>query len=644
MATITSEKSGNWSATTTWAGGIIPGNGDSVVIAEGHEVMFNIDQSGFANGLAGLLINGILYWDNTKVTCLKMNGNITGTGRLYVAGMWEMNPATDGYTPVSGYPNVWRDYGIAAIETLEGVRFTPADSIEEVNETPNSFYQVWEEGSHITYWNDTDSVNRYFTGINWPPNGSEYRAYILFNSTGTINVPHIQMYGEFPEREYTQLDADANAGQNQIILKEDLDLQQGDVISIGCGSENGNMTDTTKGAYTVNSYDYTTKTVTLTADLQKNRLIEDYVCIGSRPIKITRTSGTNALITAKIDDIIIKGVYINFYFISNSSSDITNMSENILADHCTSADKVLLYNVKNSIISNSSRITGGTSDLCYGVNNLLINDIGINGADLTPGNKNIIMNCVQQNTMAISTCKEARNSIFKNSGSINPNYPSTYINCEFSGIGNPTWGNLNQIFESIFIDCVFKDSDTGYFGYILPVLYHCIFEGNDINLDLKESWNNNSKIESFDHNQLPGNYKAWMHGGRIETDTEDTTILPGRLILNCESADYPVFRDFPVTLVAYRNMWWWASVLKDFTGGEVKMELIDPTADPLVDPSAVPLASYILEDVEDVLTALKLNYRSNRNMQAILRVSAQNNTGSVQLNTRLIEKRVKYGR
>jgi hypothetical protein len=31
-------------------------------------------------------------------------------------------------------------------------------------------------------------------------------------------------------------------------------------------------------------------------------------------------------------------------------------------------------------------------------------------------------------------------------------------------------------------------------------------------------------------------------------------------------------------------------------------------------------------------------------MQAILRVSAQNSTGAVQMNTRLIEKRVKYGR
>ena len=74
------------------------------------------------------------------------------------------------------------------------------------------------------------------------------------------------------------------------------------------------------------------------------------------------------------------------------------------------------------------------------------------------------------------------------------------------------------------------------------------------------------------------------------------------------------------------------------------MELIDPAADPINDPTAAPLTSNILPNEINKTLKLKISYKSNRNMPAILRISAKNDSGTVEMDTRLIERRIKYGR
>ena len=85
MATRTSAKSGNWSATDTRDGGVVPVNGDSFTIASGHTVVFDVDQSGMATGMAASTITGTLTVTTaaSTTTFLKMNGNISGTGNFY---------------------------------------------------------------------------------------------------------------------------------------------------------------------------------------------------------------------------------------------------------------------------------------------------------------------------------------------------------------------------------------------------------------------------------------------------------------------------------------------------------------------------------------------------------------------------------
>lgn len=83
MATITSAGSGLWSATATWVGGSVPVDDDSVVIASGHTVEFDVDTSGFANGIAGITVTGTLSLTRTAGTYyLKMKAatQIAGAG------------------------------------------------------------------------------------------------------------------------------------------------------------------------------------------------------------------------------------------------------------------------------------------------------------------------------------------------------------------------------------------------------------------------------------------------------------------------------------------------------------------------------------------------------------------------------------
>lgn len=84
MAVITSSQTGLWSAGATWIGGIVPGDGDAAIVDVPHRVTFDVDQSAFPNGVAGLTINGILDTDDSADHYLKMDGDVIGSGNWYI--------------------------------------------------------------------------------------------------------------------------------------------------------------------------------------------------------------------------------------------------------------------------------------------------------------------------------------------------------------------------------------------------------------------------------------------------------------------------------------------------------------------------------------------------------------------------------
>ncbi len=74
---------GKWSETTTWAGAVVPGPGDSVTILVGDVVLFDVDMSGWVDGIAGLTCNGTIHCSTAAGTyCLKTSADIGGTGTI----------------------------------------------------------------------------------------------------------------------------------------------------------------------------------------------------------------------------------------------------------------------------------------------------------------------------------------------------------------------------------------------------------------------------------------------------------------------------------------------------------------------------------------------------------------------------------
>jgi hypothetical protein len=99
VATISSAQSGKWSLTTTWVGGVVPVNLDTVIVASDHTVEFDVDQSAFANGLAALTITGNLSASLSPGTYyLKMLGHVAGTGNLIAGSEASPYPSTCKFT------------------------------------------------------------------------------------------------------------------------------------------------------------------------------------------------------------------------------------------------------------------------------------------------------------------------------------------------------------------------------------------------------------------------------------------------------------------------------------------------------------------------------------------------------------------
>jgi len=83
MAIITSAQSGNFNATSTWVGGVVPVDNDSFIINTGHTVTYNV-ATPVTNGFDDSDIYGILQTQLATSTVLRMNGRL----RVRTAGTY----------------------------------------------------------------------------------------------------------------------------------------------------------------------------------------------------------------------------------------------------------------------------------------------------------------------------------------------------------------------------------------------------------------------------------------------------------------------------------------------------------------------------------------------------------------------------
>lgn len=808
MATRTASVSGNWSETATWGGQSVPANGDTVIINQGVEVLFDVDQSAWANGLASITLNGLLHFDSSPLT-LKMNGNITGNGSLiigyfstlldYYGGDWvEVEGYDNVYVlSIGGSPQINKVYGKIGDGIIE---YTQVDTIEEVENTVGSSFIHRTENSLSIYVNPLDeSIDiRFIDPIPRPEIGSESRCQILFNATGTINIPTIIIFGWHPEREFTTLATNSNKNTNTLVLTENLDLQEGDIIVVGSGEDySGYLVESETGRYTVSSYNSETKTITLTANLSTNRLTGDYIGIYSRPIKVSRTSGTAFL--NPTSNVVSYAEIIGARFTTRIFQIIRDLTDHVKFSHTTfsapsypSCSSIYNIKVEDCVVGYYASIV----EYPVGIEGYIENSLSISSPFLSNCSTNFVIDGSITQNYAQSPYNSSKLKIF-NSKNLNTDAisgASFLKNCEITL--SPTYYDVvvySEAFRSVMVDCIIST-----FNGTIPlkswIAYNCIFP-----VEIREFARPRhnlapyEKCESFDHNCIPGDYRAIMKGGVIGTNgtellmpyysgaepldlywyqstdwewinyipitledgfikvtsdlagpdkfgiylwnqipvmaekehtmtfnlkgsvesdavvhvayysdfdytalssetislgnisTTETEVSatftppanavsmvisihygteqdpgeslyyksgsikenvdnPGVLVFNCQSATSPVFIDFPVTLAPYKRNWWYASAKKDFDGGLVKMELIDPSNDPLIDPSATPIATYTLDDEKDLLLGLKVKYTSNRHREAIVRISAMNSTGTVEINTKWIQRRVRYGR
>ncbi|MBW6465652.1 MAG: hypothetical protein K0B06_04025 [Brevefilum sp.] len=85
MATITSVGSGLWSVAGTWDAGV-PVDGDDVVIASGHVVTFDVDQSAFVTGVSLTITGTLTHTTSAGSYCLfiKTGASVVGAGNWYI--------------------------------------------------------------------------------------------------------------------------------------------------------------------------------------------------------------------------------------------------------------------------------------------------------------------------------------------------------------------------------------------------------------------------------------------------------------------------------------------------------------------------------------------------------------------------------
>lgn len=503
MVTVTSVASGNWETTTTWDTGTVPGNGDTVVISAEHTVIFDADQSTFANGLAGLTVNGTLkFITDGTVTYLKMAGNISGTGDFYCGT---------------------EDTPIPAPTTSEPVVATIC-----------------------------------FNG--------NYR----FTLTGDL-----VFYGEMREG-YTTTATEAGSTDTTITLTDDLNLRAGDVVYISHPTTGVNATK-----HTIQDYDSNTKVVTFTSQLGRVVSSGAGVTLDSRNIQCMNLNKTvgSMLVNGKNNGL---AVGVRFY---NFAIGPIYQCNNWLIKHCTGNNNVsggITYqgygHIFTDCIGNNNTL-GGISH--YGSGHIFTNCIGnnnSNGGISHYGSENVLIDCHKGEG---------------NGGNITCHDPQdfTSYNSELELISTTPVGN--QVFH---------------------------------------------QFQSYDHNQVEGNYCSWMYGGTIETLLVEGVVQPGKLIFKPISNSAPVFRDYPILAPANRLIHEVVMVNKDFSGGSVKLQFIDPRQDPLINSSYSPLTESTLPDIPNTDLQLGISYKSPVNKEVILRVLVMNGSGSASIDVSRVER------
>jgi hypothetical protein len=165
MATITSVGSGAWGTAGTWDAGV-PADGDDVIIASGHTVTFDVDQSAFTTGVKVTITGTLTHTTATGTYCLfiKTGASVVGAGTWNVGTSDAPIPFAAKHT-ITGAAGWYVDGVLGLTMTVYGaepsVPYVKLSADEAVGQTELSIDtditgDIWADGDIVRI----DDINR----------------------------------------------------------------------------------------------------------------------------------------------------------------------------------------------------------------------------------------------------------------------------------------------------------------------------------------------------------------------------------------------------------------------------------------------------------------------------------------------------
>ena len=563
IASIGSGAIMKWSDTSTWAGGVVPIDGNAVAIDARDTVILDIDMSDYVTGLNGLVIHGTLAFTTASP--------ITGTALV----------------PSS---------------------MTPCIAMKDST-------QISGEGSLFVGNSEVDTISA-------APLGTDHRALITCLGQvppgGLITVNICSMFGWYDQVNSTTLTQGQNVGDTTVQLKDGLMVNAGDIVAIGAQITQGAWEGAAMGRYTVTAYDRVNKIITFTPGLGSNRITGDPIAHISRPIKIiTQQTAENFNVplfgTTITPFNTIEGVWIQggVHIVDTIQDDLTITAVTLEGNYMPA-----LFDSTGDLFLRKSTFINALTDFTHGamLDNMagttFIQDCVILGAEVGVSNtaaaqlsrvtiQNISTVCLQ--TISSSMLSEC-NFQGSNLGAYNGGH-NTYVNCTLTN-------NIND-FDSEYEASCYRLVLGNPLSLGLPV-------GSTQKL-----WFTN---RSYDHGQVQSEHMTWCVGGYgYLQDLEEYMGLPTwQFVIQRENA--PVYWDTPFLGVEGQPISISVAMKKVYLGGTAKFQIIDPALDPLYGFGDGAITEVNLPDEIDHWNVLQLTTIPQATQPYIARVIVYNTT------------------
>jgi hypothetical protein len=550
---------------------------DSVVIAAGHVVTFDVDQSAFGTGIAGVTVTGELrFATDGTVTYLKASGHISGAGKFYVGNSAvDPIPAPAGATPE-----------VATLAFNGAFQITMTGEVGFYGEEREPFYAIASK---------TDNTHIVLAGagaLTWLRAGD-----VIGISDSTVSGPHS------PSSETYTVDAyDPNT--RTITLNAGTPLtrlinQNGATDNVALLSRCILATNLTKTASLV----YARSNGTARGARFYN--------FSPGPIN-QRTGWTIGYCTGQNNTYGGIAYYGSGHTISgctgqnNTYGGIANWGSGHTISGCTGQN-----NTPGGIVHYGS---GHTISGCTGQNNAY-------GGIAYYGSGHTISGCTGQNNTyggivnwgsghTISGCTGQNNTY----GGIAHWGAGHTIIASGNGNANNTGGDLYYTQTCRLKNCLLPHA-TEYAGYT----------------DASRRADHYS--ESLDHDQVAGAFKAWCRGGIVTAVA--TPLVTGRLRSYqhaCESAISPCYWQRRATVEPGHAISVTAWLRKDMAMAYLpRVQIIDPFADPLAMEAETPLAEATMtSDAIDTWQEVTISWTNPSLLprEVIVRALAMNATGN----------------